>query len=138
MNADIQELAQRALAELEEFWRENVFALLNTIVDPQSDFSQVAEFQASLKELVDKKFIIINFREINGKPEKKDEAESRSIADNLQEWFRFDESRAVWTLRNGDIKSARIPQTILTPLGREKARAILTERGYQWWRPRRR
>lgn len=138
MNAETKELAQRALAELEEFWRENVFALLNTIVDPQNDFSQVTEFQASLKELVDEKFIIINFREINGNVETKDEAESRSIADKLPEWFRYDESRAVWTLRSGDIRSTRIPQTILTPLGREKARAILSERGYQWWRPKRR
>ena len=137
MSKELQEMAQRTLAELEEFWRENVFALLNSIVEPRDDFSQVAEFKDALKNLVDNEYIVINYTEINNEIENKDESESRHLADNLQEWFRFDEGRAVWTLRSGDLGSTRIPQVLLTPLGKGRARAILTERGYQWWRPKR-
>jgi len=45
---DLTEMEQRVLAELDEFWEENVFAMLNTIVESTGDVGEVALLQDGL------------------------------------------------------------------------------------------
>jgi hypothetical protein len=42
---DLTEMEQRVLAELEEFWEQNVFTMLNTIIQPAGDAQEVAAFR---------------------------------------------------------------------------------------------
>jgi hypothetical protein len=69
-------------------------------------------------------------------PEELGKSASLELLAGLDKWFRFDVADPHWTLSRGDIKKERIPVIYMTEAGRQKASEILTQRGYQWWRPR--
>lgn len=133
--ADLTETEQRVLAELEEFWEENVFAMLNTIVDPTGDPSEVAMLQQALRGLVERDYVVMGFEGfVPRNPEKLGSEASLELVAKLGDWFKFDLADPHWTLSKGDIKKERIPAIFSTAAGREKASEVLNERGYQWWR----
>jgi hypothetical protein len=132
---DLTEMEQRVLAELEEFWEENVFSMLNTIVDPTGDASEAAMLQQALKGLVERGYVVMGFEGfVPRNPEKLGTKESLELVANLGDWFTFDVADPHWTLSKGDIKKERIPVIFSTAAARQKASEILNERGYQWWR----
>jgi hypothetical protein len=133
----LTEMEQRVLAELEEFWEENVFAMLNTIIDPTGDAQEPAFIQAALRGLVERDYVIMGFEGfVPSNPEKLGKEASLELVSNLNSWFKFDLAKPNWTLSKGDIKKERIPMIYSTVAGRQKAVEILTQRGYQWWRPK--
>jgi hypothetical protein len=134
---DLTEMEQRVLAELEELWEENVFAMLNTIVDPTGDAHEVALLQRALQGLVERDYVTMGLEGFAPRnPEELGKSASLELLAGLDKWFRFDVADPHWTLRRGDIKKERIPVIYMTEAGRQKASEILTQRGYQWWRPR--
>jgi hypothetical protein len=136
--SDLTEMEQRVLAELEEFWKENVFAMLNTIFDPTGDEREVTLLQEALRSLVERDYILMGLEGFfPSNPEKFTKSASLQLLSNLEGWFKFDSQDPHWTLSKGDIKKERIPMIFSTPAGRQKAGEILTQRGYQWWRPKR-
>lgn len=133
--AILTEIEQRVLAELQEFWVENVFSMINTIFDPTGDPSEVALLQQALKGLVERDCVVIGFEGfVPRDPEKLGKEQSLELVSNLGDWFRFDSANSFWTLSKGDIKKERIPAIFSNSEAREKAFDILEERGYQWWR----
>ena len=56
---DLTETEQRVLAELDEFWEENVFTMLNTIVEPRGDRQEVPLFQKALHGLVERDYVVM-------------------------------------------------------------------------------
>ena len=56
---DLTEMEQRILAELEEAWRQNVFSMLNTIIDPAGDVQEVAVLQQALGELAERDYVVM-------------------------------------------------------------------------------
>ena len=132
---DLTEMEQRVLPELEEFWEENVFAMLNTIIDPTGDTGEVALLQQALAGLAERDYIIMGFESsFPRNRERLSTVASLGLISRLHEWFRFDLEDPHWTLRKGDIKKDRVPMIYSTESGREKAFEILDQRGYQWWR----
>ena len=134
---DLTEMEQRVLAELEEFWEENVFAMLNTIIEPTGDIQEVVSLQSALMDLVERDYAVMGTEGfVPSEPERLGKQASLDLLTRLGEWFRFDREDLHWTLSKGDIKKERIPVIFSTVMGRNKAVEILTERGYQWWRPK--
>lgn len=134
---DLTEMEQRVLSELEEFWEENVFAMLNTIIEPAGDAREVASLQQALRGLVERDYVVMGLQGFS--PREQEKLERRTSLDlisDLGNWFRFDLVDADWTLSKGDIKKERIPAIYSTAAGRQKAIEILEQRGYQWWRPK--
>jgi hypothetical protein len=132
---ELTEMKQRVLSELEEFWEENVFAMLNTVIEPAGARSEVELLQQALKGLVEHDYIIMGFENFHPRnPERLSKQASLELIARLQDWFRFDLEDPHWTLRKGDIKKDRMPMIYSTASGREKAFEILDQRGYQWWR----
>jgi hypothetical protein len=132
---ELTEMEQRILAELEELWEENVFAILNTIIDPAGDAQEVVLLQQALKGLVERDYVAVGYEGFAPRaPEKLGKDASLILVSNLEDWFRFDAASSYWTLSRGDIKEERIPVIFSTTEARKKADQILSERGYQWWR----
>jgi len=135
--ADLTEMEQRVLAELEEFWKENVFAMLNTIIDPTGKDQEVGMLEEALRGLVERDFIVMGSEGfLPGNPEKLAKIDSLQLLSDLKDWFKFGSQDPHWTLSKGDIKNERIPMIFSTAAGRQKAAEILMQRGYQWWRPK--
>jgi hypothetical protein len=133
--ADLLELEQRVLAELEELWEENIFAMLNTVMDPTGDVQEVALLQQALRNLVERDYITMGLEGFAPRnPEELEKPVALELLSSLGDWFRFDTADPHWTLSKGDIKKERIPVIFSTAAGRQKAAEILTERGYKWWR----
>ena len=135
---DLTEMEQRVLAELEEFWEQNVFTMLNTIIDPTGDAREVALLQQALQGLVERDYIIMGLEGFAPRnPEELGKSASLELLSSLGNWFRFDAADPHWTLSKGDFRKERVPVIYSTTAGQQNAVEILTQRGYQWWRPKR-
>jgi hypothetical protein len=134
----LTEMEQRVLAELEEFWEENVFSMLNTIIiDPAGDVEEVALLEQALRGLVERDYVVIGFEGfVPRNAEKLGKSASLEVVSKLANWFKFDPASSYWTLSKGDFRKERYPVIFSTPAGRTKASEILDKRGYQWWRPK--
>ena len=133
--SDLTEMEQRVLAELEEFWEENVFAMLNTIIDPTGDAQEVVLLQQALKGLVERDYVVMGYEGfVPSDPEMLGKDASLGLVSKLGGWFKFNLAGSLWTLSKGDIKKERIPMIFSTAAAREKVFEILDGRGYQWWR----
>ena len=134
---DLTEMEQRILAELEECGEQNVFSMLNTIVDPKGDATEVTLLQQALQGLVQRDYVIMGLEGIvRRNPEELGKAASLELLSQLGDWFRFDVVDPHWTLSKGDFRNERYPAIYSTAAGRKQAVEILTQRGYQWWRPK--
>jgi hypothetical protein len=132
---DLTEMEQRVIAELEEVWEQNIFSMLNTIVDPNGDVGEVAMLQEALKGLVERGFVAMGLEQFSPREQVKlDKQAALELVSHLGEWFRFDAETSFWTLSKGDFREVRYPVIFSTAEAREKAFQILDNRGYQWWR----
>jgi hypothetical protein len=137
MTIDLTEMEQRVFAELEECGEQNVFAMLNTIIDPTGDAAEVILLRQAVQALVERDYVIMGLEGFAPRhPEELGKTASLELLSKLDNWFRFDAEDPHWTLSTGDIKKERIPAVYSTDAGHQKAVEILTQRGYQWWRPK--
>ena len=134
---ELTEVEQRVLAELEEVWEQNIYTMLNTIIEPKGDPGEVEALQEALKGLVKRGFVTVGFEEFSPRNQAKlDKQAALELVSHLGDWFRFDAGTSFWTLSKGDFREVRYPVIFSTAEAREKAFQILDERGYQWWRPK--
>lgn len=129
------EMEQRILAVLHESWQENIFALLNTIIEPRGDPQEPILLQHALKTLLEREHIQLGLEGfVPRNPERFSGENSLKLIADLSDWFNFDRGDPHWTLARGDIKKERIPIVYVTESGRQLAHEIQMTRGYQWWR----
>lgn len=132
---NLSEMALRVLAVLEEPQKENVFPMLNTIIDSNGAEEEVILLQGALKELTENDLVLMGMEAFYPRnPEKLDKAKSLSLIANLPEWFRFETDGSYWTLANGDIRKERTPEIYATASGLEVGDRIMQTRDHQWWR----
>lgn len=133
----LTEFAQRILAELEEVGENNVFSLLNTIIEPKGNQDETAGMQEALKSLLMANLVQMRLETHSGPiglplmP-----AEAMVECSDMSHWFTFDGASGYWTLGHGDLRDTAYPQIVLTAAGRAAAVQLLSRRGYQWWRQR--
>jgi hypothetical protein len=131
----LPESAQRVLAELEEARHDNIFALLNTIVDPTGEPTEPSYMQEALQHLLAANLVVLSLEDFHPRKVRTlKHAAAMGLVSQLPDWFRFDVSRGVWTLGNGDMRRDPCPAITLTDAGYARSVQILERRGYQWWR----
>lgn len=136
----LSELEMRILSELEEAGEENIAAMLNTIIQPIGDASEVASLQQALENLVRADFIRMSTdRDSAGRLRDLSAAGSQGIIANLTSGLHFDSEKMFWanTRHSGPPFGDPFPYIVNTKSGKKKGFEILDERGYQWWRPKR-
>lgn len=122
-------MMQRILAELEEAGEENISSMLNTIVMPSGDRSELATYATALAQLVEQGLVRVEFEsDENSTPLQ--QAGAADIIRDLDHHLHFSGEDGEW----GFIDTERTPVIIGTDSGLARAEAILEDRGYQWWR----
>jgi hypothetical protein len=128
---DVPEMMQRILAELEEAGEENVSSMLNTIVVPSGERSELAVYKSALAQLVEQDLVRVEFEtDDNSRPPPQQNA--TNIVQSLDTYLRYSGEDREWGFVDGN----RAPVVIGTDSGLARAEAILEDRGYQWWRQR--
>jgi hypothetical protein len=139
MTPSATELGDRVLATLEEAHIDNVFAILNTVIDPHGGIDEVEAFVIATRNLFDRGLIEMGYRHVM--PHWREEVfaadRTAQLIAELQAWFAFDRGTGYWTTSRGEIRNTSIPFILLTSAGLTESGRLLDERGYEWWRPRR-
>ncbi len=120
----------RILSELEEFGRENIPTLINTVTEPSGADAERVQLQEALLSLLDAGLVNVAAA---GNPsslkENLSKEDSAAVLANINDHLVFDSGRGVWTGGAG-----LWPEIVATDAGKEQAWELLDERGYQWWR----
>jgi hypothetical protein len=135
----MSELEKRILSILEEFEYENVSTMMNTVMQPAGDASELADMQRALKALVLADFISMCMElDASGRLKPLSQQESLDVIADLGSGLRYDSDRGLWTdtRHKGPPFGLAFPFMLATKDARAKGRDILVERGYQWWRPK--
>jgi hypothetical protein len=129
----IGEIGQRILAELEETWEQNVYTVINTVYGFPSH-ADLAEYCNAVRSLYEMGLVRITMDKV-GWPQSRElpEEAERELLQSLEDWFSVHHD-GHWTYSGGDIKTATIPQLLVTEEGHDLAFRLLDERGYQWWK----
>lgn len=131
---EASELTQRILAELEHAGSDNLHSILNTVVRVSGAINEVETLKKSLGEIINHRLGYLALERMFPRSSVRlDEAASHRLVENLDGWFRFDETERYWTLGNGDPLKVPYPVLSLSDAGFALAREILGGRGNRWW-----
>ena len=130
----LNEYQQRILAELDEIWEDNVFALLNSILDPAGEEGEVQAFVEAVASLIAQDMVILGWESFYPRnTELLSKSASTSLASTLSGMFEFKPLQRIWGLRSGDMKVQRYPIVSVTENGHDWGRGFLNARGFRWW-----
>jgi hypothetical protein len=133
-----KELEQRILAELEEAGEETVGTLINTVTQSAGAPAELNSCFAAIGSLIDRDFVrMSNSRGADRRLEPLPQQDSLVVLDSLALKFKYDPVKGYWqdnSIIAGEPLREYPPEVILTKTGRAASVAVLTERGYQWWR----
>lgn len=126
-----EELLHRVLSELEEAGEEELCTLLNTVIDASGSSDEIDIFKKAMADLVSSGLVEIELD--NGRAGNKQvlqlAASLERIAD-LSMSLKFYPEERIWNWCS-DLPRLNL---FVTETGWARAREILDERGYQWWR----
>jgi hypothetical protein len=132
--AELDEFEQRVLAELDEVWEDNVFSLLNSILDPTGEGSEVRTFVDAVASLIARDMVVLGWQSFYpSNTELLSKSASTALISALAEMFEFRQSDQHWGWRDGDMKVQRYPIVCATEKGHEWGRGFLNARGFRWW-----
>jgi hypothetical protein len=134
---DLTELEMRILAELEEAGEENAAALLNTIIRPTGDDSEISDLQRALQRLITGDLVrIATDVDASGRLVDLSQRQSLEVANILRSKLAFDSTRKLWTsAQKSDRSNGRsLPQVVNTLLGKERGRELINLRGWEWYK----
>lgn len=132
---DLTEYQQRILAELDETWEDNVFSLMNAAMQPAGAATEVFEFVAAIKDLIDRDFALLGWETFHPRNRSLlEKSPSIDLTSKLPDLFHFHDDAQLWKLRGGDMRKDRYPIVAVTDQGHEWGRGILNRRGFRWWR----
>ena len=132
------ELEQRILAELEEAGEETVGTLINTVTASAGDPAESNRCFAAIGSLIGSDLVrMSNSRGADRRLEPLPQRDSLAVLDSLASKIKYDPNKSYW--RDTSVIAGKPlrddpPAVILTVSGKATSIAILTGRGYQWWR----
>ena len=129
---ELSELELRILSELEEAGEENICSMANTIFPPDGVAAEVGQIQKAIISLISADLVRMGERVRNVGVQQLPKDESLVSAAMISQMMIFDTDRQLWSC-----PQPMWPEITDTPSGKAQARQILSERGYQWWRPKR-
>jgi hypothetical protein len=138
----LSELEQRILSELEEAWEEEVTTIANTVFPPSGTPTEIDEMAEALASLVNADLVRISIDyDYTRKLRPLSKEQSLEVINTLASEFEFDRDGEHWAWKKFKLPlkayQVQIPEILPTQAGLVKAREILEERGYQWWRSKR-
>src|SRR5262245_3514029 len=96
--SELSELGMRILSILEEFAYENIPSMMNTIMHPVGDASELTDMQGALHELVLADFISMCMElDASGQLRPLPKQDSINAIEDLASGLRFDTERELWT-----------------------------------------
>ena len=131
---EIKEMGLRIMAELQEAGEENIAALLNTVLDPNGEVTELKVLLQALNDLIQNDAIRIALPQ---KPTEQtvpqrtmplSKEDSISTVRRLNTYMHYSVDKNRWTFSQD-----AHPEVVLTKTGFTAAEKILEERGYQWW-----
>ena len=129
--ANQNELVMRILSELEEAGAENISSTMNTVLDITGTHQDIESFQEALATLIRDGFANIGYAAGTlGKIEAISEEAALATARALPEFLSFNNSQNLWIWD----EERPLAEIVATTEGITRAREILDERGFQWWR----
>lgn len=118
------EVANRMLSELEEWGRENIPTLMNTIFPPEGTDDERELSRAALNSLLGRGLIVIEIEDVA-----LDTDAGRTLLSDIKPLVPGLYPDGAW--KGG---ADPWPEIRVTPTGRQEAERLLHEKGYQWWR----
>jgi hypothetical protein len=135
----LSELEQRILSELEEAWAEQVTTIANAVFPPNGAPAEIDENTKALANLVNADLVKMSVDFDDAKklrPLSKEE--SLEVINSVPSEFELARAGGNWAWKKFRLPlkpcEVQIPEILATQTGLVKAREILEERGYQWWR----
>jgi hypothetical protein len=129
-SAVLSEVAQRILAELEEWSQENFPTLLNTCCGTVGEPGECIQLRDALAGLYASGLVCFTI------PDEErvtfpvlDDAASIELLGTFEHYLQYDNDRQIWTGR-----ARPWPQVIATPEAQARGRQLMDVRGYRWWR----
>jgi hypothetical protein len=131
---EISEIAQRILAELDEFIADDLFATINAVMEGRGSRRELDEFLAAIKELVERGYVILGEQDWGFSNQAfLDQVGSLKFMGGLGERFEFHPESPGWGIPGGYRRDARCPAIAATKAGLSLAERIVDERGERWW-----
>jgi hypothetical protein len=131
----LPEIAQRILSELEDFREDNIFAMMNTVFEPDGTLDEVSTFADALTEIINADYATLVLERFYPRERKiQTKLNSLILVSKLRDWAVFDAPSRRWTLKDGDINRDAVPVVCLTGSGYSMATQLLHALGYQWWK----
>ena len=130
------EMGLRILATLEEAGSEAIAAMLNTVTTPADDVGQVHIYAKALRDLLEHELIYLRLEAmwpVGDLP--LTHAETMDLLAQLHTTMRIDAQSSMWRHGTENWRTERSLMIHRTPAGLERARQVLTKRGYEWWKP---
>jgi len=126
----IDELQQRIVSELEEAGEQELITLLNTVADfRQGRAEEITLYRDAVHGLIGKGLVLMAPERVRGNATVEvDATRSCQMVNDVLDGLYFVEAEFYWT-RTPFIYS----YVVATEAGMARARAILGERGYEWW-----
>ena len=132
------EFEPRILAELEKAGEETVGTLINAVTASAGDPAESARCFAAIGSLIDSDLVrMSNSRGADRRLEPLPQRDSLAVLDSLASRIKCDTNKSYWrdtSVIAGKPLREDPPAVILTVSGKATSIAILTERGYRWWR----
>lgn len=130
------ELEARILAELEEFRVDEICPVLNKVLDCRGREQEVMDFARAVTSLIKKNKIELGSAAFFPRNEQFfDSLAALTCASNLSAEMMFDPESAFWKPKHRASPDDRSTIIALTEQGVQAAQALLTRRGYGWWKP---
>ena len=131
------ELQQRIISELEEFREENCVAMMNTVMDIADGQEKLSVFAGAVKALVIADCVTIGMEKFSPRDIRVlTKEESLILLSSISNWCVFNSADHHWAFSGGDVNKDEIPTMYVTKSGYRMATQVLTDRGYQWWKPK--
>lgn len=121
----LKRLGFKIFVELEELHVQNIFSLLNTVIEPTGNVQELHDYRDVLIDWASNGYIVIGVDDKDRADEDLNAGQTVEFLGRLEELFRFDEEGAHWTLRDGDVRTTELPAVILTDKGLQKAIEVL-------------
>lgn len=135
---NLSELELRILSEIEEVGFEDIPTLMNTILNAAGGADEIESMQSAIANLMNAGLVEIQMHSLPGGVVKLTREQALSEVALLTSNLSFVVAEEIWTdirMTGPPYFAIPVPEVAYTQAGLEVAVKILTERGYQWWRP---
>ena len=134
MKIDIHEMKLRILGEFDDTDMYDIYSVMNSVIRPFGDLTNLATFRAAVTELVASRVAVLGFQIKSFVPETVLDGDgSLELVSHLSDWFKFDQEKKAWIRSIGVFGVDPIPFIMLTEEGKDQALEVRKHYAFRWW-----